>query len=431
MQDHDHLLEENQRLKRAVEELSILNEITRAINSTMDLDQILDMIVQNCIERMNVEQAAVQLLQKPEENEQNSSPLKTMIRKVDVLSAMGPYRLNAHLTDWMIKNQKPLLSNDLVLDERFQDVPVSDLNIRSLLSVPLVLNGRMIGLINLFNKKDSSAFGADDERLLSIIASQSAQVIENARLAREEKKLMKVQEELKTAQRIQNRLQQVEIPEINGYCLSAHSVSAREVGGDLFDVSKLDDGRIVFCVADVSGKGMAAAILMACLQSTIRGQAGIDEKPSECIARVNRSMFNSTTPEKYATLFYGVLDPFTHRVTYVNAGHNRPYLLKEDGGIVTLETTGAAVGCFDHMPYQERTFEIRRGETLIIFSDGIPEAQDNQDNEYEEERLLDAVRAVRHMPSALIVDSVFANIRKFTGDTPQFDDMTLMVMKRR
>jgi len=430
MNDHDRLLEENRRLQRAVEELSIINDITTAINSTMDLDQILDLIVQKCVGRMDVEQGAVQLLQKTSEDENKGSPLKTMIRKVDVLSTVGPYRLNAHLTDWMIRNQKPLLTNDLVTDQRFSDIPVSDLNIRSLLSVPLVLNGRMIGLINLFNKKGGEPFGPDDERLLSIVASQSAQVIENARLAREEKKLMRVQEELQTARRIQNRLLQVDIPKVPGYSISASSVSAREVGGDLYDVIRLNNDHIGFCVADVSGKGMAAAILMACLQSTLRGHAAMAERVADCISTVNRSMFNSTTPEKYATLFYASLDPKTHQVTYVNGGHNRPYLFRADGSLETLETTGAAVGCFDHMPYADRTFSMNAGDALLVFSDGIPEAQDSRDNEYEEERLVTAFRKVQHLPPTMIVDALFSNIRAFTGDTPQFDDMTLMVVKR-
>ncbi len=431
MEDAQQLQEENRRLKRAVEELSIINEITLAINSTMDMDQILDLIVNKCIARMNVEQGAVQLLQKQQkETEQNPHPLKTMIRRVDRLSTVGPYRLNAELRKWMVENKKPLLVNDLTTDNRFADLNAAGMDIRSLLSVPLILNGKMMGLIVLFNKKEGGRFTPDDERLLSIVATQSAQIIENARLAREEKELMRVQEELKTARRIQDRLLQIPIPEIPGYGLAARSESAREVGGDMYDILTLDDNRIACCVADVSGKGTAAAILMACLQSIIRGESAVGGDLADCIGRINRHLFNSTTPEKYATMFYGILNPVSHELTYVNAGHNRPYLVRSDGSVEVLETTGAAVGCFDHMPYRSETISLGSGDVLAMFSDGLPEAHTAEDVEYEEERMLTVIQNTRYMPAQMVVEAVFSSIRTFTGDIPQFDDMTLMVIKR-
>lgn len=431
MEDVQQLQAENRRLKRAVEELSIINEITLAINSTMDLDQILDLIVNKCIARMNVEQGAVQLLQKEEkETDQNPHPLKTMVRRVDRLSKMGPYRLNAELRRWMVENEKPLLINDLTADARFARLNAAEMDIRSLLSVPLILNGRMIGLIVLFNKKQEERFTADDEQLLSIVATQSAQIIENARLAREEKELMRVQEELKTARRIQDRLLQIPIPDIPGYGLSARSESAREVGGDMYDVVTLEDNRIACCVADVSGKGTAAAILMACLQSIIRGESALGGDLAASVSRINRHLFNSTTPEKYATMFYSILDPETHELAYVNAGHNRPYLVRSGGNVETLETTGAAVGCFDHMPYRAESIFMESGDVLAIFSDGLPEAHNAEELEYQEERMLSVIRNTRFMPAQMIVEAVFSSIRTFTGEIPQFDDMTLMVVKR-
>ena len=175
------LQEENQRLRRALEELSILNQIGSVISSTMSLNGIVELIVQESVTQLNVEQGAVMLLQ----NMAEGDPFRTMARKAYEGSDIVPFRFGQQLTGWMLKNQKPLLINNVREDERLGAVATGDLEIRSLLSVPLRAKGQMVGLLNVFNKQSEEGFTQDDQKLLSIIASQSAQVVENARLYEE------------------------------------------------------------------------------------------------------------------------------------------------------------------------------------------------------------------------------------------------------
>ena len=176
--DLDQLQLENQRLRRAVEELSILNQIGSAIGSTMDLNEVVELIVQESVRNLNVEQAAVMLLKQ----EADADPFRTIARKVHSTEEAVPFRFGQQLTGWMLKHRQPLLINDLTSDDRFRLVAGEDFPIRSLLSVPLRAKGEMVGLLNAFNKRDPEGFTQEDQRLLSIIASQSSQIVENARL---------------------------------------------------------------------------------------------------------------------------------------------------------------------------------------------------------------------------------------------------------
>lgn len=175
------LREENKRLRGVVEELSVLNSISGAISSTISLNEIVEMIVQESVKYFNVEQGAVLLLR----DEKDDDPFRTIARKASSGSDLVPYRFGQQLTGWMLKNQKPLLTNDLPADPRFQNLASKDFPIRSLLSVPLRAKGKMVGLLNLFNKRGDGGFTPDDQRLLSIIAVQSAQIVENVRLYEE------------------------------------------------------------------------------------------------------------------------------------------------------------------------------------------------------------------------------------------------------
>ena len=207
----ERLLAENARLKLAIEELSILNEVSTAVSSTSSLDATVDLIVQKCVKHLKVEQGAVLLFDKLE----GGSALKTMVRKVESDSGEIPMRLGDQITGWMLKNQKALIVNDFDRDTRFR-APSERGGIHSLLCVPMKLKGRLIGVLNVFNKKDGTVFSAGDQRLLSIIATQSAQVVENARLIEEEKALEILQEELRLAREIQRKLLPKGPPEVAG-----------------------------------------------------------------------------------------------------------------------------------------------------------------------------------------------------------------------
>ena len=277
------LVAENQKLKLAVEELSILNDVATAITSTQSLEKVIALMVQRCIKHLKVEQGAVMIL----DEQDSSKPFQTMIRKQDSALEILPYRFDSQLTGWMLKNKSPLMVNDLKNDKRFNFSGEMDLPVKTILSVPMSLKGRMIGLLTVFNKKSETGFSADDQRLLSKIAAQSAHVLENARLNQKEQDLIKMEEEFRMAKEIQLNILPKEIPTIDRYDIHAVNISAREVGGDYYDFIKLPGEKLAFCLGDITGKGLPAAMLMANLQATLRGQAFTQNSVKDSIKNAN------------------------------------------------------------------------------------------------------------------------------------------------
>jgi sigma-B regulation protein RsbU (phosphoserine phosphatase) len=417
---------ENRRLKRAIEELSILNEIATAINSSMVLEKIVDLIIQKCIKHLKVKQAAVMLLEK----DQAENPFRTMIRRADTTRIMLPYKLDTQLTGFMLKNHKPIMINNFANDDRFQYTGQNEFPIQSLLTVPLFIKGELIGLLVTFNKKDPEGFTQDDQRMLSIIATQSAQVIENARLLDEEQELMQIQNEMKMAYDIQMNLLPKVSPQLVGYDIAGISVPAQIVGGDYFDFIMIEDNRLSLCLGDVSGKGIAAAMLMANLQATIRSQTRVNPEPKDCLQHSNKHLFQSTDRQKFATLFYGILDIQTHQLVYANAGHNRPYFFSGNDQPVCLETAGLALSIMYNVFYAEDTISFKPGDFLLIYSDGITEAMNAENEEFGEERLIALMIKNRNQSANQLIKNVIASVQQFTGGKPQTDDMTLIVIRR-
>ncbi|MGE5796492.1 MAG: GAF domain-containing SpoIIE family protein phosphatase [Ignavibacteria bacterium] len=429
----NRLEEENRRLRAAVEELSILNDIATAITSTQSIEQIIELIVKKCVKYLKVEQGAVMLLD--EKDQQN--PFHTMIRKQDSISNLLPFRLDAQLTGWMLKNKNPLMINNFESDPRFnfvsrlnQSLNEKNFPVKSLLSVPMLLKGKLIGLLTVFNKHTLTGFTNDDQRLLGIIAAQSAHVVENARLYHEEQALIHLQEEMKLAYEIQVDLLPKSQPEIKGYQIAGKSIPAKEVGGDYFDFISIDDNHLAFCVGDISGKGIPAALLMANLQATLRGQTSFGKSCKDCIFFTNNMLFHSTASNKFATLFYAILNSETNQITYCNAGHNNPYLIAADGKMTKLSVGGIIVGIMAEAQYDESIIDINPGEFLILFSDGITEAMNSAEEEFGDKRLTDIVLNNRKESVENIIDIIFREVKLFVGNSPQMDDMTVVIVKR-
>lgn len=422
------LEKENLRLRIAVEELSILNEIATTISSAHSLDKVVELIVQKCIKHLKVEQGAVMLL----EEESQDSPFRTMVRQADAstMSRILPFRLDTQLTGWMLKNQKPLVINDFEKDDRFQKGELENFSIHSLLSVPLRLKGNMIGLLTVFNKKIPGGFSDEDQRLLSIIAAQSAQVIENTRLHEEEKAYLMMQEQMRLARDIQMRLLPEFAPEIEGYEIAGVSDAAQEVGGDYYDFIPFGKDRLAICLGDVSGKGIPAAMLMSNLQATLRSQTISDVSPKECLSRSNTLLFHSTDFQKFATVFYGILDFKKHELTYTNGGHDDPILFTKDKQ-QRLSVGGTVLGFVEEFAYTEDKISLNPGDFFIIYSDGITEAMNVQEEEFGEERLIQVIQESRNSSPKELIDKILNSVNIHVGKAPQMDDMTIVVVKRK
>ena len=420
----DSLREENRQLKRAVEELSILNDLSRAIGASVDSQDIIRKIVDRSMRAVQAEQTVVTLVEHSADQ-----TMKTLVRAMTSSAEHPHYHLNENLLGWMHLYKKPLLTNDPTNDERFKGLKW-DRTIHSVLCVPLMVKSELKGVITSYNKKQKMGFTQEDQRLLAIIAGQSAQIIENARLYEEEKAYASIQEQVKLAYQIQLDLLPKSNPDVNGYDIAARSIPAQMVGGDYFDFIQVKDDQWAICLGDVSGKGLPASLLMANLQATLRGQTLLDAPTAESVLRSNKLMYRSTDPEKFATLFYGVLNTSKNQLSYCNAGHEIPFVLTSGEETTRLETGGMALGILDDFPYQESAVTLNPQDVLIIYSDGIPDATNEFDHPFGEQQLIALTREHRSASAQSILERIIAAVKKHEGKTAQLDDLTLVVIKR-
>jgi sigma-B regulation protein RsbU (phosphoserine phosphatase) len=325
-------------------------------------------------------------------------------------------------------NKKPLLLNDPSGDERFRGVRWDE-SIRSLLCVPMITKSSLRGVLTVYNKKGTGSFTEEDQRLLAIIAAQSAQVVENARLNEMEQSLIRMKEELRLAATIQSELLPKEPPAMPGYDIAGSSVPAQLVGGDYFDFIPINEKQLAIILGDVSGKGLPASLLMANLQATLRGQALLGASAKECVQRSNRLLYQSTSSEKFVTLFYGILDAEQKMLLYSNAGHDAPYVLRKDGETLRLGEGGLVLSIVEDFPYEEQSVPLGEGDVLVIYSDGISEAINPAQEQFGEGRISTVIEAHRSESASKIMSEIIAAVKAHAGAAPQMDDMTLVVVK--
>lgn len=428
----ESLEHENEQLARSVRELSLLNELASKIGASTDTAQIIQTITRMSVTALEAEQGAVTLVERDTEptNGQLPDRMKTFVRSMSALEERRPLRLQDELVDWMRVYRTPLVVNDPLRDPRFPGVLWEGAH-RSILCVPLLVRSRFTGLLTVYNKRDGKEFTAGDQQLLSIIAAQSAQIIENARLFEEEKRLLHMQNELQLANEIQTNLLPKQPPVLQGYAFAGTSRAAETVGGDFFDFIPIGEHQLGLCVGDVSGKGLAAALLMATVHATLRGQTLTDGSAGACLSRCNRMLYPHMTKSRFATLFYGVLDTQRHTLTYANAGHNRPLLRQADGTLRAIDLGDIVIGALREVTYREASCRLNPGDTLLIYSDGLTEAMNEHRMQFGDRRLATLFRAHGDEPVEALRRRLVKAVRDFSAPAPPHDDLTLIVARRR
>ena len=266
------------------------------------------------------------------------------------------------------------------------------------------------------------------------LATQIASALESARVFAQELAHESVARELALAGQIQATFLPDNLPNVPGWQLIAMLKPARETSGDFYDVIPLPSGRLGILIADVADKGTGAALYMALSRTLIRTYAvEYDTQPELTLSAANRRILTDTRAGLFVTVFYGVLDPSSGELIYCNAGHNPPYLLSSRNGnaIQELDRTGVPLGILDDGTWQQGTAHLAPGDVLLLYTDGITEAQNAQEAFFDEERLREIVRASAGRSALDIQDGLIAQVDAFVGDAPQSDDITLMVVVRR
>jgi sigma-B regulation protein RsbU (phosphoserine phosphatase) len=302
--------------------------------------------------------------------------------------------------------------------------------------VPLVVEGRSIGVL-VIHTRQTRQFDAGEVRLLRLMANQAAIAIEKTRLHREEIQRYRLEEELTVGRRIQLSMLPPRCPVVPGWDLSAVYEAARQVGGDFYDFFELPDDpdRLGMVIADVSGKGVPAALYMALSRTTIRNTALRGHAPAEALTWANRFVLEDSQSDMFLSAFYATLDVNSGRLHFANAGHNRPLWWRaETRTFQELDARGMVLGVLEEVELEERQVEVASGDVLVLYTDGVTEAVDETYEEFGQARLraavADTMMASPEVSADAILNAVLEAVRTFIGSMPQHDDFTLVVVRR-
>jgi len=313
-------------------------------------------------------------------------------------------------------------------------------SLRAHLLVQVRTRELMVGILSLGLRRGQFRYAARDKEVLMSVAAQLALVIENAGLAERLVAEERLRRELALAAEVQRRLLPEQPPESVAVELAGFCQPARGVGGDYYDFIAFDNRQLGIAIADVAGKGMAAALLMSTIQATLRSlSAGSNQGPqgshtlADMVATLNRLLWNSTGGLNYVTFFYAQFDQSTRRLAYVNAGHNPPLFFRagQADGFRQLSSGGTVVGIFEHCAYEQETIQMSPGDVLLAYTDGLTEAFDVGGEEFGVAKLREAVAETAHLSVDEIRDEIIRRVRDWCADTPLHDDLTFIVLKVR
>jgi sigma-B regulation protein RsbU (phosphoserine phosphatase) len=345
--------------------------------------------------------------------------------------------LSQTMVQTVIHERASLLVRDAQSDTRFQAQESVILGkIRSALVAPLFDNTQVIGVLYVDTSELTAAYEKDHLRHLALLANILAVKITNSRLLEVQREKERMQQEMETAEKIQRTMLVAKPEAPQGYELDVRLQPCTEVGGDLYDVLDLPDGRLALVLGDVVGHGVGAAMLMANALAGVRALAEVFEDPVDLVTRLHEQMCRSTDPTSYVTMFVGILDPRRHRMIYVNAGHEAPVVMKPGSETQHLNSTGAPVGLIPGMKFESGTVEIPPQAMFAAWSDGIPEAHRPPDDEsdpvfFSDKQTMESLlESLWERPLSQITGEIFERVDAFleAGSAP--DDRTLLLLRR-
>jgi sigma-B regulation protein RsbU (phosphoserine phosphatase) len=401
----------NESLEHRVHELRTLLDIGRGFTSALDPEQVASLLALTFAGQWTLRRYAIVTWK------EGHAPV---VKRKGV--EVPPVE---QLREVLAGTTEPLLTSELQspgMREQLQRQDVAAI-------VPIISGETPIGVVLAGARPRSVAYSDTDLEFAAGLAAQAAVAFENAWHFQATLEKEKLEKELQLAADIQRRLLPASMPSLAGIDVVARTRPARHVGGDYYDVVPFGSEH-VFCVADVSGKGIAASLLMSNFQATLRALASSGRSLPEIVALMNDLMWASTAANKYVTAIFVAIDPATGRAHYVNAGHNDGFVLRAGGTVEPLKATGMSVGLMPSRPYTEKEIELASGDLVALYSDGVTEANDPQENEFESERLIDVLRANQLTNAETIVSAVYEAVDAFASTAPQYDDITLMVIRR-
>jgi phosphoserine phosphatase RsbU/P len=409
------LRDANRKLDNRLQELNTLFEMSKEFGSIFREDQLIKILVFSLLGHLGMNRYVI-AMKNGERCEVLASrfPVEEIKQTVlkDVLTVEEPSLVSA------VANLLQPDTRRCLIDNKIEAI------------IPMTLQGETRGTMLLGRRMSAGAYSVTDLEFLSSLSNLAMISIENIRLFEETLEMQRLEEELKIAREIQQGLLPKTFPDTPGFQIAAKTISSKQVGGDYFDIVKLDDHRVLLVIADVSGKGTPASLLMANLQATIRALAPLDITLTEATARVNELIYDNTGADKFITMFWAILDVNDKTLKYVNAGHNAPYLIRSNGIIERLEKGGMILGVMRSLVrYEHELVSLSPGDVVVFFTDGITEAMNREGEEYGEERLERLLIDSTALSAHDLLGSIVTSVNTFANGNIQSDDITSLILK--
>lgn len=411
--------------------IRLLLDIVGKFNSTMDPSRLLHDIIESTKGMVEAEASSLFLLSDGGKNLELTIPTGPATAEVSGKKIASDHGISG----WVVQHQQPVLITDVQSDPRFQGELLSNPNFqsRNMICVPLNNNqGKTIGVLQAINIKEDFL----NEEMLGLfqtLANQAATALENVHVKQQQLAAELVNKELEVATEIQARFFPQQTPNLKGYEVAGCSIPAKDVGGDYYDfIPNPEPGQHGFVVADVTGKGVPASLLMATMRATLR--ANIQNNPNDIVQalrQVNGDIYRDSPVDKFITSIYCNLDYESHELSYVNSGHNPPYIVRaNDNRIEELDQGGLMLGIMEEIDLPKATLSIDKGDILMLFSDGVTEATNPSSELFSEERFEQWLLDHNQLSAEEMKDALLKTLRDYADGSPQSDDITFIIVKR-
>lgn len=415
------------------DKLRLLLDITKKISSSLDLQEVLHMVMDTLDSLIPYDAAGIYVIKcdkrraRDGELAESACVFRTeAVRGYDIDDLKDlRLKMGEGIIGHVALTSEPVISPDVRNDPRYVNAREET---RSEMVAPIISNNEVVGVFDL-ESDQLNAYTEDDLQILLLLASQVAIIIEKVMLHEQLVEKKRLQGQLEVAREVQLELLPASDPKLEGFDICAYNYSTEEVSGDYYDWVSIYEDQIGLVIADVSGKGVPAALLMAFLRASLRAAIHIGYAPHISMTKVNYLLWESIERNQFVTAFYGVLDASNKTLAYTNAGHNPPLLMNADGRARFIEHGGLPLGMFRSPRYYEYYLPIDTGQTIVLYTDGVTEALNAAGEEYGRDRMEQVVREGRNASARELIDLLYRDILRWTDGRGSHDDMTFFIIK--
>jgi sigma-B regulation protein RsbU (phosphoserine phosphatase) len=414
-----------------IDKLRMLLDITSKISRSLDLQEILNLVMDTLDSLIPYDAAGIFVVDcgdsghDPETDEPCVFQAEA-VRGYDISELTELHlKLGEGIIGSVALTREPVISPDVRIEPRYINARERT---RSEMVAPIISNDEVIGVFDL-ESDELNSYSEDDLEVLMLLASQVAIIIEKVMLHEQLVEKKRLEGQLEVARQVQLELLPPNDPKLIGFDISAYNFPTEEVSGDYYDWVRIHDDQIGIVIADVAGKGIPAALLMAFLRASLRAATHIGYAPQISLAKVNYLLWESIERHQYVTAFYGILDATNRTLAYANAGHNPPLLMNADGSSRFLKQGEVPLGMFRDTRYYEYYLTLEPGQLLVLYTDGVTEAFNPQEEEFGSGRLVRSVKAARDLGAREMIDAIQRDVAEWTDGRGPHDDVTFFIIK--